>query len=331
MMNRSHRFIRHSLVFYLLAGLILSGCSSPPVETPEPAPVGVDPPVYGLVYPYPPYAWEIADSDAMRTNFARIKSLGIETVIQAFPASLIGSEKEANLSILLDEARRADIRVIASLWPSIEKEDNSIDYQAIYSLLTVIKDHPALQGYLGLHEPLERFTSDQLREFYSTVKSMAPDLPLAHFMGNIAGFDHNVRFPNRDFTAGICDICLVWYYPASIQGDQFVFKKEEYRKYLVENRDLLAERAPGAEMWVLGQAFSVAEHEPALRMPSPEEMQDMFVIAYQERVDGILWYPWLHDSYDTVLSDVGMEGQQEAIRQIYQKFILPGPQTSSDP
>jgi hypothetical protein len=57
-------------------------------------------------------------------------------------------------------------------------------------------------------------------------------------------------------------------------------------------------------------------------MPTPEEMELMYTIAEQERVDGFLWYTWLHSNYDQVLSDPEMEAQRQAVRHIYESHIL---------
>jgi hypothetical protein len=49
----------------------------------------------------------------------------------------------------------------------------------------------------------------------------------------------------------------------------------------------------------------------------------MYTIAVQEQMDGFLWYPWLHGSnYDQVLSDPDMELQRQAVRHIYDTYVV---------
>ena len=156
----------------------------------------------------------------------------------------------------------------------------------------------------------------------------------------MAWFDDNLRFPGRYFTAEICDICIVWYYPAifingdavdyqhlsfhgsNINGDA-VLDIQHLREMVRANRALVNERSQGSELWFLGQAHSQPEN--MVRMPTPEEMETIFKVATQEGVDGFLWYTWLHDQYDRVLSDPGMEPQREAVRTIYETYISSAP------
>jgi hypothetical protein len=168
------------------------------------------------------------------------------------------------------------------------------------------------------------FDSDQLREFYSGVKSLAPELPIAHLLGNMAWFERSLRFRNRRFTSGICDVCIVWYTPARHLGGEPAFEGDLFHEIIQENRELVDERAPDAQLWVLGQAYAQHQHRHQLRMPTPAEMELMYTIAEQERVDGFLWYPWLHGNYDQVLSDPDMEPQRQAVRQIHSSHILQG-------
>jgi hypothetical protein len=249
--------------------------------------------------------------------------LGVNTVLQVFSSKLLGSGNEENWLIYLDEADLVDIQVIALLHPDGKWTDSGFDYESIRGFLPVVGDHPALLAYLGLHEPLEDFTSEQLREFYQEVKTISPDLPIAHYMGNMAWFDLNLRFPGRRFTAGICDICITWYYPASRQNDKPVFEEKQLLKVIKENRDLVNHRAPDAQIWFLGQSYSQDSHSRRLRMPSPDEMERLFLSAAQEGIDGFLWYPWNHGNYDQVLSDDDMTLQRQGMRSIYENYIHP--------
>jgi hypothetical protein len=281
-----------------------------------------------VVYAYPTRDWVEADRLAIREHLKYLRTLGINTIVQVFSSHLIGTGRERNWLILLDEAERANIDVIARLSPPIEWSGQDFDFQAIQSFLAVVQDHPALLAYLGLHEPLEQFNGEQLRGFYTAVKNLAPELAIAHYMGNMAWFERglqSLRFPNRDFTAGICDICIVWYYPARYVDGQAVFEEGPVRDTLQANRNLVDERAPEAQLWFLGQTFALHEHRRKLRMPTPEEMERIYAIAEQEQVDGFLWYPWSHGNYDQELSDPQMEPQRRTLYRIHKEYILRKP------
>ncbi|MBN1582136.1 MAG: hypothetical protein JXA89_15640 [Anaerolineae bacterium] len=278
---------------------------------------------YGVVYAYSKDEWNESDRQDIREQLGRLQELGVNTIVQVFSSRLIGTGRENDWLILLDEAERINMQVIARLWPANEWNGKNFDYQTIAPFLSVVKDHPALLAYLGLHEPLEQFDSDQLRSFYTGVKELAPELAVANYMANMAIFDNSLRFPNRTFGPGICDICIIWYYPARYLDNQPAFEKELLREVLQENRELVDARTPGAQLWFLGQTYAQYQHRRQLRMPTPQEMQQIYAIAEQARVDGFLWYPWLHGSnYDQVLSSPEMEPQRRAVRLIYEHDIL---------
>lgn len=292
------------------------------LPTPLPTPIvkPMTPPVYGMVYVYEQSSWSEANRDDIGAQLADMKAMGINTVVQTFSSGLIAQEREQDWLIFLDEAERIEISVVARLWPLA---DTDADWPLIARFMEVVGDHPALAAYLGLHEPLERFTSDEMRAYYAQFKEAAPHVPLAHYMGSMALFDGSVRFPGRDFSAGICDLCIVWCTPAQTHDGEPTFDAAELIETVAANRQLIDERDPAAQLWFLGQTYALAAHRDGLRMPTPAEMEEMYLLATQAGSDGFLWYPWLHGSYDAVLSDPEMTAQQTAVFDIYRRHAAP--------
>jgi hypothetical protein len=278
-----------------------------------------------VVYAYPKNSWTEIDRQDIREHLTYLRELGVNTIVQIFSSRLIGTGREKDWLILLDEAERIDLRVIARLWPLDDWNGQEFDLQPIQSFLTVVQDHPALLAYMGLHEPLEKYDSDQMRAFYAGVKPLAPELPIAHYMGNMAWFDQSLRFRDRDFSIGICDICIVWCTPAHYQYGEPVFERAQVHETVAENRKLVDERSPQSQLWFLGQTYALQAHRNQLRMPTPDEMEEIYIIATLEGADGFLWYPWLHGNYDQVLSDPEMEPQRQAVRQIHESHLLQEP------
>ncbi|MBN1872941.1 MAG: hypothetical protein JXA33_01820 [Anaerolineae bacterium] len=276
---------------------------------------------YGLAYAYPKNRWTETDRLAIRERLEYFQGLGINIIIQNFSSQWIGEKEAENWLVFLDEAERANLYVIARLWPSVEWDGQNFNFQAIQGFVSIVQHHPALFAYLGLHEPLEQFNCDQLRTFYAGVKAFAPDLRIVHYMGDMAWFENNPLFPNRNFSNGICDICIIWYYPFRYMNGVPVFEQDLVQQTLRTNRALVNERAPEVQLWFLGQGYAMDKHKRQLRMPLPQEMEKLYVIANQEQVDGFIWYPWYHNSYDQVLSDSDMEPQRQAIYHIYKTYI----------
>jgi hypothetical protein len=325
-----------ALLLLLLTLLLIGGCQETAVgkdldvgETVVPAPVTPtvtpqatpNPLPYGLVYATAKSDWTEADRTALRSQLEMIHDMGINTVVQTFSSRLAETGREADWLIFLDEAQRANIQVIARLWPLTEDENEPFDLEPVATFLEITGDHPALLAYLGLHEPLERFNSEQMRQFYASIKEIAPQVPVAHYMGSMALFDGSLRFPGRRFTDGICDICIVWCTPAQTRNGEPYFDETAVTQTVRDNRQLIDERAPSSQLWFLGQTYALAAHRHQLRMPTPDEMDQIFTLATNEGIDGFLWYPWLHGNYDQVLSSPEMEAQQQAVLPIIQSYL----------
>ena len=326
--------VRRYHILVAALGLFALGlaCAGEPLNrTPQASPTAAVTPTvaqspalryYGSVYVYPQNTWSEADRSAIRETLVYAKSLGMNTIVQTFSTRVIGTGQEQDWLIFLDEAERADIKIIARLWPLEDWVGQAFDLGPVATFLNVVQGHPALQGYLGLHEPLEKYTSEQLRTFYTGVKEIAPHTPIAHYIGNMALFENSPRFPGRDFSDGICDICIVWCTPFQSEDGTPVFVETEVRETIEQNHALIASRDPDAQLWFLGQTYALAEHRHALRMPTPEEMEALFVIATEnDQLDGFLWYPWYHGNYDHVLGEPEMETQRQAVRRIYDTHI----------
>ena len=278
---------------------------------------------YGMVYPTSSSSWTEADRADVQAQLIMFRDMHVNVVVQTFSSRLIGTGREADWLIFLDEAAQTDIQVIARLWPLPEWDGGEPNLEMEAAFLEVTAGHPALLAYLGLHEPLERYNSEQMRQFYAGLKEIAPDVPVAHYMGNMALFDGSARFSGRQFTEGICDLCIVWCTPAQTQDGVTFFDETAVFDTVRDNHLLINERSPSSQLWFLGQTYALQAHRHQLRMPTPDEMFQIFDIAVAEGVDGFLWYPWLHGSYDLVLSSPGMEAQQQAVYQIYEDYLMP--------
>lgn len=276
---------------------------------------------YGVVYSFETSDWSEADREAVWNSLNLLNELGVTTTVQTFSSRLIGMGRESDWLIYLDEAERAGIKVVARLWPLEVWDGQDLGLDKVKTFLDVVGGHPALLAYIGLHEPLEIYDSDQLRLFYTKIKAINPDIPLAQYMGNMALFDSTLLFPNREFTAGICDICIIWSTPARYLDGEVFLDEVDVQDTVRQNRLLIDERAPESELWYLGQAYALGEHRHTLRMPTPEEMETIFVIARREGADGFLWYPWFHNTYDQVLSDPESAEQRQAVAIIARKYL----------
>lgn len=313
------------LLMALALGLPATSCaatSSARMPTPGPTPPPTTTPYpYGVVYAYPAATWHKEDRPAIAAHLAALRNLGVNTVVQTFSTEPAGTDHAANWLILLDEADALDITVIARPWP-VPNTGGAEDITIARQFLAVTGNHPALGGYLGLHEPLEQLTSRQLQQYYLAVKTVAPSVPIAHYLGDIAYFHQNPNFPNRDFGPRICDICIIWYYPFRYLNDAPVFEADIAQERLQANRALVNRLSPASQLWFLGQTYAQPGHPRQLRMPSAAEMDSLFQILWVGHANGFLWYPWAFGkSYSQTLSSPNSKPQQKAVQTIYNAYL----------
>jgi len=326
---------RSIVISCVLAVAILWGVTAAlmPADAVGPAAIPVSaylPSDYGVLYIYPHLSndWYPSDRDAMDAVLNQVKDLGVTIVIQTFPQSLVGNPaREDHWLLFLDAAEEVDIDVIAYLWPSTVYPNvgDPFDYDDLKAFIDVVGDHPALIGYIGLHEPLEpleEISEQELKDFYTEMKTYAPNLKIAHFLGNISYWDENRT--DWDFSDGVCDICMIYYFPFRYLSGDPVYEQDILLSVVEPNVEIVAERDPDAELWFLGQAFEQSAHYRNLRMPTPEEMKELYWDVMQYPLDGFMWYSWRHtDQYDALLGDPGMEEQQEAVGNMVLKTYLP--------
>jgi len=330
------RISRRSItISVFLAIVVLGGVAAAlaPAEATgpsSPAALLYEPDDYGIVYlyPYAPSEWDPGDVDQMQAALQMAKDMGVTTIIQPFGSALLGTGNESRWLLFLDEAQIIGIDVVAYLWPKDESDpDYPYNREDLKDFLDVVGDHPALLGYVALHEPLEQaagISDDDLRDFYTEMKAYEPNAMLGHYMADIAYAEEH-RTDGWTFSDGMCDICIIWYYPFRYVAGNPVFEEDLVPPVVESNIDLVNARDPDAEVWFLGQAFTQSSHPRDLRMPTPEEMRQLYWMVMQEPVDGFLWYTWNHNAgiYDEVLSDPDMEDQQAVVGNVVLRVYLP--------
>ena len=300
-----------------------------PTDTPTAMPTDTTTPTatpvpirYGVYFPYPSNVWGEGDRLAIRNSLEYLRSLGVDVVVQDFSSELVDSGREQDWLIFLDEAQRLNIKVVAWLWPSHHWEGGRFNFYYAQKFLEVVKDHPALLAYYGLHEPLPKFNDDQLRYFYQQIKNLAPQVPIYHDMSDIAWFEGRLEYGSHRFSDGICDICAIWHYPFKWAGSQPIFEQEQVLEMVAANVELVRARDPNAQLWFLGQAYEFTGMGYKLRMPTGDEMRELGRMLLQEpRIDGFLWYPYEHGLYDKVLGDPEMVEQQQAVKDVYERYL----------
>jgi hypothetical protein len=135
-------------------------------------------------------------------------------------------------------------------------------------------------------------------------------------LGDVAYVEAN-RTDGWAFSDGMCDICIVWYYPFETIDNQPVYNEDQVTAVVQSNLDLITARDTDAQVWFLGQTFAATNQSRELRMPTSAEMEALYLRVMEYPVQGFLWYPWNHTGvYDQVLCDPDFGEQQEMVGDI---------------
>lgn len=289
---------------------------------------------FGVVYLFPHGTWSASDLAAADAEFRRIRWLGVDTIIQTFATGDFGPSYRDGWLAFLDRAAAHGIDVVAYPWPNrvYSGPDEPFDLAALKAFLDVTATHPALAGVIVLHEPLEPqlgISAGDLRALYDELKAYAPQVKIAHYLNNISRAEA-LRPDDWRFSKGMCDICIIWYYPSIYESGVPVFRITELGQVVAADLALIRERDPAAELWFLGQAFENLAYPTPLRFPTPDEMRSIYEQANQQAIDGLLWYAWDHsDIYGSVLGDDDRTAERDMVRwlayhYIYrQRWVLP--------
>lgn len=196
-------------------------------------------------------------------------------------------------------------------------DGNSFDLSLLADFEPVIGGHPALFAVFGLHEPWERFTADQLRQFYNQWKAVAPSLALFHHFGHL----------RSKFTAGMADVGSITAKPHfwDRDGNPANYYGERTRRKVIDAQTYI--RAdPDAVLCVVPQAHGQdpSSRKRPIRMPTADEMRENAAIIFGEfGVTCGLWYPYQHPRYDHVLGDPEFGEQRQIVAETYRLYFAP--------
>jgi hypothetical protein len=224
-----------------------------------------------------------------------VQRLGFDVVLNDFSYEAGPEEWLA----YLDAARRADLKVIAWLWPEgwrLDRRTNSwtIDARA-QQFLRAVAGHPALFAVYGLHEPYWNecdrcgYSTAQQQALYRAIKAIAP-VPVYSEINGFAFWAD--RGPATTIAPGVCDYCQTAFYPFRQDGS---YARDELLAHMEREIAALSRLAPESKLiWTMQ---SMSHRGDRLRMPTPEEMLDYASIVYaRPEIVGAWWYMWDWDN-----------------------------------
>ncbi|HDN01914.1 MAG TPA: hypothetical protein ENF42_02955 [Candidatus Bathyarchaeota archaeon] len=295
-------------------------------------------PFYGVQF--------VEDPSSVEKGLDAVASLHVDMVLEVF----YGSEHSDGWTAKLEIFKNYEVRVIAWLidtsgehgctdgwyWDGSRWRLKQVGIEFLEWAENIASDpdnpyHGILFAVFGLEEPYWTttpggpFTTAQLQQLYSLIKSVAPHVMVYMELGDMDVFDKEGwrggilgQLPeykgfdedDLDFADGVTDYAAVWFYPFLTEEGYTGETMTSYRTHgaycgcpedclnrvvdlIDRNYRLIREKAPKTRLVFILQAFAMPGGTPPYRMPSPEEMLELAEkVLTSGKVAGVFWYFW---------------------------------------
>ena len=153
----------------------------------------------------------------------------------------------------LNAAQACGLKVIFTFPDTVSYSLGKVYPSRVAKWVNIVKDHPALFGYLTVKEPSwNRLNATEIRSLYSAFKRADPNHPVLAIFGDIPHFN----MKGNTWGKGMADILVVDWYPVetarngcSRTGTRVV----PGSKHLKNVRAVVDLKTPGTPVWVMVQ------------------------------------------------------------------------------
>jgi hypothetical protein len=282
-----------------------------PADTPMPdLPAGG--PFYGVMQPVS--GADVRSPQAIAQAMRDLRALGSTMTLQLFDPE----HTPQDWRNYLDVAQQEGMLVIGRLGP-VDWNPDPNDLSPILDVLAEVADHPALYGFVYLHEPWEVMTTTQMQGIYQELKAAHPNARLGVIWSGEIEKASRRGNPDRVFTDGLCDICIV--NQKAFQNDPQLAERQGLGR-LAASAPVVLSEDPDAELWSTVQVWAPpGDGGPrGFRVPSPEEMVALYCSVQQSHdLAGFMWASWTlpMENISPLASDA-LSAQRDAVVQALQ-------------
>ncbi|MEO8437336.1 MAG: hypothetical protein ABI562_02685 [Chloroflexota bacterium] len=154
----------------------------------------------------------------------------------------------------LNAAARCGLKVIMSFPETVNHSLGLVYPSKVPYWVNLVKDHPALYGYLTVKEPSwNHLSPTEIRTIYAAYHRADPSHPVIAIFGDIPHFD---MVGNR-WSAGMADILTVDWYPVeTLRGGCSrlgTYYLTTGPKHFSRVRSIVATKTPGTPIWLMAQ------------------------------------------------------------------------------
>lgn len=154
----------------------------------------------------------------------------------------------------LDAAQKCGLKVIYFFPETVRHDLGRVYPSRVAYWVRVVKDHPALWGYLTVKEPSwNRISVTEIRSMYTAFKKADPKHPVTAIFGDIPHFNQ----PGNYYGKGMVDVLTVDWYPVETANNGCsrtgVDVVTTGPKHLANVRAVVNRKTPGTPIWLMVQ------------------------------------------------------------------------------
>ncbi len=227
-------------------------------------------------------AWEVQQAD-----IANLGSPRPGLLVKAFSWS---TKTVKPIVTYLDEAARHKQKVLVYFVDTVNYAKGTVAPSAILKWAKLVRNHPALYGYLSVKEPaVNHITVSEMRSLYNAYKAADKNHPVVALLGDTPHFGTTAN----PWSTGIANILWVDWYPVTYSRGYIgtaVTNFPKIRKYVAAN-------TPGTPIWLMVQGHSYKKGDK--RTPSAAELRRQVNDGFKYLgAAGVAFYTWQNPLYN---------------------------------
>jgi len=154
----------------------------------------------------------------------------------------------------LNAAQKCGLKVIYFFPSTVSHSTGRVYPSRVAYWVNIVKDHPALFGYLSVKEPSwNRISGAEIRSLYKAFRAADPNHRVIALFGDIPHFGSTAN----PYSAGMADIVMVDWYPVETSNRGCSRTGSVYKttgpKWLKKVRAYINLKTPGRDAWLMVQ------------------------------------------------------------------------------
>jgi hypothetical protein len=200
----------------------------------------------------------------------------------------------------LNAAQRCGLKVIFSFPETVNYSLGRVYPTRVAYWVNLVKNHPALYGYLTVKEPSwNHISAPEIRSLYTAFHRADPNHPVIALFGDIPHFNGTAN----PWTVGMADILAVDWYPIETSSGGCSRTGRVYisygSKWFGKIKAVLAAETPGTPAWLMVQTHkNLAPSCHKKQLPTDSLLRRQIREGFQYLgATGIAFHTWANTNY----------------------------------